>query len=280
MSLAETFEITRPSIVALGSKMAVTKQGQAPLFPTIYGTGFIVDNRGIVLTNRHVAEVLQNLPPHPRTGKPSAFALLYSNIEASEGVHGVRVFFIEVKGYNIPTTFTYEGDYYGEPMPDLAFLQLNVRDVPALNLATEPNTIRIGMPIATAGFALGEVALTVYQKVNQITPLLRHGVVSSVFPFPCPQPHGFTVDIMTQGGESGSPIFLAGSPVVVGLLHAGFDNTNITYALPSLMLSHALSSALSSGIMDLSDAPTFQSLVEQSGRNVAPSWEVIRDAAT
>jgi hypothetical protein len=194
-------------------------------------------------------------------------------------MHGVRLFVIEVKEYNIPTTFTYEEDYYGEPMPDLAFLQLNVRDVPAIGLATEPNTIRTGMSIATAGFALGEVALTVYKKVNQITPLLRHGVVSSVFPFPCPQPHGFTVDIMTQGGESGSPIFLADSPVVVGLLHAGFDNMNITYALPSLMLSHALSSFLSSGIMDLSDVPTFQSLIEKPEKNDTPGWEVIRDAS-
>jgi hypothetical protein len=37
---------------------------------------------------------------------------------------------------------------------------------------------------------------------------------------------------MTLGGESGSPIFLADSPAVVGLLHAGFDHTNITIALP------------------------------------------------
>lgn len=230
------------------------------------------------MTNRHVAEVLQNLQPHPQTGKSPAFALLSSNIEASEGMHGVRLFFTEIKGYNMLNTFTLEGNYYGQPMPDLAFLQLNVSDVPALSFASEPNTICIGMSIATAGFALGETALTVYQKVNQITPLLRHGVVSSVFPFPCPQPHGFTIDIMTQGGESGSPIFLADSPEVVGLLHAGFDNMNITYALPSWMLSQALSSSLSSGIMDLSDVPTFQSLVEKP--EITHKWEVIRNPAT
>ena len=92
MNLAETFEIVRPSIVALGSIMAVTNQGQTPIFPTIFGTGFIVDSRGIVLTNRHVAEALQNLQPHPQTGASPAFALLSSNIQASEGMHGVRLF--------------------------------------------------------------------------------------------------------------------------------------------------------------------------------------------
>ena len=273
MSLIETFEIVLPSIVALGTRAAITQHGQAPPFPTILGTGFVVDDRGIVLTNRHVAEALHRLPLHPRTGVSSACAIMYSKVEASEGMHGLRMFFVNIKGYSIPDSFSFEGDYYGQPTPDLAFLQLNVHDVPALNIATEPNTLRIGMPIATAGFALGTDALVVYKKVNQITPLLRYGIVSSLYPFPCPSPHGFTVDIMSQGGQSGSPIFLTDSPTVVGLLHAGFNNTNITMALPPLMLSQALSSCLSAANLDLSDVPTFQSLRVTSGSNNEMDWE-------
>jgi len=37
-------------------------------------------------------------------------------------------------------------------MPDLAFLHLDVKDVPAVTLATEPNVLTIGREIATAGF--------------------------------------------------------------------------------------------------------------------------------
>jgi S1-C subfamily serine protease len=278
MSLAETFESVRPSIVALGTRAAITHQGKTPLFPTILGTGFVVDDRGIVLTNRHVAEALQRVPRHPQTGKSSAFAIVHGQVEASDGGHSLGMNFVDINGYSVPHTFSFDGDFYGHPMPDLAFLQLNVRDVPALIIETEPNTLRIGLPIATAGFALGTTALVVYQRVNQITPLLRHGIVSSLYPFPCPSPHGFTVDIMTQGGESGSPIFLTDAPKVVGLLHAGFDNTNITMALPPSMLAQALSSCLAAADLDVTSVPSLESLQAQPGNHTKIDWELFPHA--
>ena len=274
MCLTETFESVRPSIVALGTRAAITRQGQTPVFPTILGTGFFVDDRGIVLTNRHVAEALQRVPRHPRTGASSAFAIVYGQVEASNDEHGLGMNFVEINGYSLPDTFTFDGDFYGQPMPDLAFLQLNVRDVPALQIESEPNTLRIGLPIATAGFALGTSALVVYQRVNQITPLLRHGIVSSLYPFPCPSPHGFTVDIMTQGGESGSPIFLTDAPRVVGLLHAGFDNTNITMALPPAMLAQALTACLDAAELDLASVPTLHSLHKAGSTDGRIDWEL------
>src|SRR5471030_2518616 len=78
------------------------------------------------------------------------------------------------------------------------------------------------MDVATAGFPLGDLPMTMFgNKINQLMPLLRRGVVSSVFPFTgVPQPHGFTIDIMQQGGSSGSPIFRCDAPVVVGMMSA------------------------------------------------------------
>jgi len=274
MNLAETFNVIRPSIVAFGSKLSVAKQGAQPLFPTIIGTGFVVDERGIVATNKHIAEDLQKMPPHPVTGESSAFALVYGEVEHSDNSHSLGMAFVDIKGFAIPHSFSMNGEYYGEPMPDLAFLQLKVQGIPALKLATEPNTWRIGMPVATAGFALGTNALIVYQKINQVTPLLRHGIISSLYPFPCPMPHGFTTDIMTQGGESGSPIFLTDSPIVIGLLHAGFNGANITLGLPSTMLSDALAASLAVAPLDLSDVPTFQTLMEESKVNGEVSWDI------
>jgi S1-C subfamily serine protease len=163
MTLVDTFESVRPSIVALGTRAAIAKQGQAPLFPTILGTGFFVDDRGIVLTNRHVAEALQRVPRHPRTGASSAFAIVYGKVEASDGAHSLGMNFVDIKGDSIPDTFSFDGDFYGQAMPDLAFLQLNVQAVPALRIGAEPNTLRIGLPIATAGFALGTDALVFYR---------------------------------------------------------------------------------------------------------------------
>jgi hypothetical protein len=146
--------------------------------------------------------------------------------------------------------------------------------VPALELATDLHTLDIGMPIATAGFALGHHALTGYGKVLQLTPMLRHGIVSSLYPFPCPSPHGFTVDIMTQGGESGSPIFMPDSPVVVGLLYSGFDGTNITVALPAPVLSASLNNYLATVPLELSGVPTLQSRRNTPGSNEEVNWDV------
>jgi len=135
--------------------------------------------------------------------------------------------------------------WYGETVPDFASVQLNVKDVPSVKLATAPGSLRIGMSVATAGFSLGESVLLPYKKVMQLTPLLLRGIISGPFPFPCPQPQGFTLDIMMQGGASGSPIFLEGDPLVVDMVSSGLRNTNINVALPSALIAGALESLLS-----------------------------------
>jgi hypothetical protein len=291
MPLPETFETVRKSIVALGTKLAIGQSGAPlPAFPTIIGTGFIVDERGIVITNRHVAEALTNLPTHPQTGESSAFAMIFSDIVATNGSHEMLAYNVDIRGYDIPHSFTTGGQFYGAGIPDLAFILLNVRDVPALRLATEPNTLRIGMPIATAGFARGTRALVLYDKLVQATPLLRQGIVSSLYPFPCPQPHGFTIDVMIQGGASGSPIFVHNEPVVVGMLYGGPEHLvydiygrktridmNITMALPSKMLSDALNQSLeATGTLDLTDVPSLNELRREGQPPHGATWDEIR----
>lgn len=275
MTLAQTFAAVRPGIIALASRRAVRTADRVPVFPEIIGTGFIADGRGVAITNRHVSNRLRQLLPHPQTGTPSAFAILFDEVVAGSGMHTMRAYCVGIRRYDELTSFTSSGSFYGEQIPDIAFIQLNVCDVPALELAADLHTLVIGMPIATAGFPLGEEALTGYGRVLQFTPMLRHGIISSLYPFPCPSPHGFTIDIMTQGGESGSPIFLTDSPKVVGLLYAGFNNSNITIALPSTMLSDALGSYLSTVPLDVSDIPTLQSLRELPGGDEQMNWDVI-----
>jgi len=148
-----------------------------------------------------------------------------------------------------------------------------VRDVPVLRLAEKPWSWSIGMPIATAGFAMGTAALTIYGTINSVTPLLRHGIVSSLFPFPCPTPHGFTIDVLSQGGQSGSPIFRANKPTVVGLLHAGFPNTNVTIAVTSLMVTKAFKALRRTVKYELNGIPTLLERLAQAKRTDEPMWE-------
>lgn len=137
-----------------------------------------------------------------------------------------------------------------------------MRDTPFLKLANGEFYIRPGMQIATAGFPMGTLPLTVMEKVNQVTPFIRRGIVSSVFPFSIPRPHGLTIDIMQQGGSSGSPIFYAHEPTVVGMMAAGmlegapvpigncsltaYVSTNISIAVSAHMIGLALPTFLKS----------------------------------
>lgn len=60
-------------------------------------------------------------------------------------------------------------------------------------------------------------------RASQISAFARRGIVSTVLPCACADPHGFSVDILSEGGASGSPIFRTDDPRVIGILHAGFD---------------------------------------------------------
>lgn len=272
MELQDTFKLVHPSIVAIGSRVAFGTPGAPPVFPTILGTGFIVDSRGIVATNKHVAELIPNLPRDPQTGAPAAFALVYSERHTNE-VGSFILNFVEIKYLAFIDTFLPPDGYVGMPVPDFAFIQLEVKDVPALSLINAPDSLKMGMPVATAGFPLGEIPLTHYGYVSQLTPFLRRGIVSSVFPGPCPFPHGFTVDIMMQGGGSGSPIFLADSPEVIGILHSGFEGTNITEALPSSLVAKGLEKCLETIPFDFSGVPTLQELIDRPSIDTKLSWQ-------
>src|SRR5689334_5420414 len=78
--LEKTFVDVRPSVVAFASRVV---RRDRPDFPEIIGTGFVVDSRGVAVTNKHVIDALQALPPHPRTQDPAAFCILPTSIQTS-----------------------------------------------------------------------------------------------------------------------------------------------------------------------------------------------------
>jgi len=163
---------------------------------------------------------------------------------------------VDVRDWCVLGEFQSSDRWYGETVPDLGFVQLGVREVPFLQLASEDFYIKVGMEIATIGFPMGTLPLTALGKLNQVTPFLRHGIVSSVYPFPTANPHGFTIDIMQQGGSSGSPIFRTADGSVIGMMSSGVIerkiaqsdqaslvytvNTNISIAEPSRVIKAAL----------------------------------------
>lgn len=187
MGLPETFATLRPSIVAFISRF-IWRAPDAPLpaFPMIFGTGFFVSGTGMVATNRHIIDEIErinDLPENPRVGNGAVGALVFTAIERLGSEVGMAMLNVDILGWNALAEFEADSPWYGEGLPDLGFVQLNVRDTPAVTLAVGEHIIRAGVSIATAGFPEGNRTVTFHEHVTQLTPVLRHGIISSVFPF-------------------------------------------------------------------------------------------------
>ena len=132
MALVESFQIVRPRIVAFFSRLALMKPGSATSLPPIIGTGFFVHSDGVVATNRHVVEAFEKLPPHPVTGVSSAGVLLFRETELRNGETHMGMINIDIVGAFPLQEFEMDSPWYGEAIPDLAFVQVKVREVPFL----------------------------------------------------------------------------------------------------------------------------------------------------
>jgi hypothetical protein len=277
MTLEESFEAISPCIVGFMSKLDRTRVGQKPIFPPIIATGFLADEMGIAVTNRHVIETFSQLPRHPKTGELPVAAFMFLRGDQGKSMQFVV---IPLKNWWGLESFTSTGEWYGQSVPDIGFVQLDIRQVPFLKLATADYFVRVGMKVSTIGYPMGTLPLTVMGKLNQMTPFLRHGIVSSVFPFPTAKPHGFTIDIMQQGGSSGSPIFALGEQAVIGMMSSSVidstpvqtdqgvkftvpQNTNISIAESAHIIQLALDGCRSNFSSSIEGVPTLEELRAQ-----------------
>jgi hypothetical protein len=230
-----------------------------PGFPAIIGTGFVVDTRGLVLTNQHVIEALEGIPTAAR------FVMLFPRPQFHEKRILFGVVLRKIKAINSIATFESSGPYYGQAKPDFGFVQIDVRDLPFLEICGDSNVLEVGQEVATTGFPMGDTPLSPFDpsKASQISPFTRRGIISSVLPCPCPDPHGFSIDILSEGGASGSPIFRTDDPRVIGVLHAGFPGAPITYGVPGHFLDAGLKQVRQDWNPDLRGIPTLDEVIEQ-----------------
>ena len=290
MELTELFDVAEPCIVGFISRI-VTRTAQAPAFPPIFGTGFLASRNGIVITNRHVVNAFDQVPRHPRTGEFAVAAVLGFPGEVIDGQRAWQGLTIDINSSNVLGEFASTDRWFGRETPDIGFVQLRVREINCLELASDDFYVKVGMPIATLGYPMGSIPLSVLGRLNQLTPFIRQGIVSSVFPFPGARPHGFTIDIMQQGGSSGSPILDPQNGKVVGMMSSSVlewniaqspvaslrysQNTNISIAEPAHIIKLALEQ-VEGGFPDSSGFPTLQELREahpQGSETEDFTWE-------
>ena len=113
--------------------------------------------------------------------------------------------------------------YCGPPKPDVAFVHIKMKNLPKANVKYDLKEIKEGRDVATAGFPMGTETLTAPGYLHQFSPTLQKGIISAVLPFQCKTPHALMINIMVQGGASGSPVFLPETGDVIGVLYGSLE---------------------------------------------------------
>jgi S1-C subfamily serine protease len=216
--LPDTIERVRPSIVAVG-----TYQPSGSPRQQFRGTGFVVGNGHLVVTNHHVAEVDVDANKREQLG-------VFSGRGQQARFHPAKI-------------------VARDPVHDLALLYIS-GPLPALSLAASANA-REGTEVAFTGFPIG-MALGLY-------PVTHRGIVSAVSPMAPPQTNSrlltakmiramrdpydvLQLDATAYPGNSGSPVFDQRSGEVIGVINSVLIKGNkeaalerpsgISYAIP------------------------------------------------
>lgn len=220
--LPATVATVKRSVVAVGTYDPVA----SPRF-AFRGSGFVVDDGHLLVTNAHVL---------PETSGEQKLAIQVGRVRMeSDGQFDIRTL----------TLLAIDRDH------DLALLRISGAALPSLVLA-EPDSVREGESIALMGFPIGGVL--------GFSPVTHRGIVASITPIVLPPANARQLDAaavarMRRGafdilqldataypGNSGGPVFDAESAQVVGVVNMVFvkgsresaltNPTGITYAIP------------------------------------------------
>lgn len=308
MSLSLAFAAVRPSVVAF--MPSVIQRGpdeKGEMFPII-GTGAVLGD-GLVVTNAHVVDALLKLPRPPdfpkdkfpflavlfHSVKPGDYAPISEEVVAEVPLEVAGLFRIDGL---IPKG---KGVYYGPDKPDFNIVRVKAKGLPSVELEANTDKLIEGVEVGTIGYPMGTDALRAPGWFHQFGPFLQRGIISAILPTRCKAPHSFVINVLSMGGASGSPVFLADNGHVIGILNSGLvetrptfgkvgsqlqvsgftqGSTNFTYVVPSYYIASALQSIVKNPQFELpSDTPTLKEIIERSpveqrvGRQVKPLAE-------
>lgn len=179
------------------------------------GTGFIVRDDGLIITNRHVVEGFTKVSVVTNDGQ------LFDNAK----VVGIY------------------------PTNDIAFVKIEASDLPTLEI-TDSDSVKVGDEIVAIGNALGifqnSVTSGIISALNRPLPLALNEI-GSVY-------EGlFQIDAAINHGNSGGPL-LNSKAQVIGINSAGAEAgaaENLGFSIPINQAKGGLNSLLKTGVFDV-----------------------------
>jgi len=235
-SLPDVIDRVRPSIVGVGTAYPPRQPNRKGDAVSYRGTGFVVGNGLLVVTNAHV------LPDKLDAGNNQSLAV-FSGRGAKATAH-------------IATVVATDEQH------DLALLAIQGEPLPALVLG-DSSTVREGQEVAFTGFPIGMV-LGLY-------PVTHRGIVAAITPIARPvensrslnaaqianlrnsQFDAFQLDAIAYPGNSGSPVFDPVTGRVIGVINSVFVKerkesvlerpSGISYAIPGSYVKALLKGA-------------------------------------
>jgi serine protease Do len=220
--LVEVVANAKRSVAAVGTFNPLAN----PRF-TFHGTGFVVGDGNLLITNAHVLS---------DPGKGAGPASLVIQLTSASGALEIRP----------ATVAALDRDH------DLALLRFTGSALPALTIA-QPSEIREGMSVAFIGFPIGGLL--------GFTPVTHRGIISSITAIALPPPNAqqlsdktvrrlrqgsfdiYQLDATAYPGNSGGPLLDAETGAVVGVVNmvlikgtkesALSQPTGISYAIPA-----------------------------------------------
>lgn len=266
MKLGEIYKKIANCIVSINLRSSLEQDITSHVnFNPILGTGFVIDESGIILTCGHVIdEIIKSAGQYLLDKINEKKADSIEKFKEGSDVNDL----IDVKGkcpafinffindgknvYVCPCDIIRASKIQGiktswnrvcNIVPDIGLIEADVKDLEKVILCDDFNKIEIGLEVGTSGFPFGKDLMigrevidnNIREYIQQASPTLKRGIISAILPIKCERPELFLTDIMVQGGQSGSPLFLVDTGEVIGIVIQSMHQLfNYTYTSNSI----------------------------------------------
>ena len=184
----------------------------------IFGTGFLVDPRGYVVSAYHVKESCSKLRESYKQKGINAKIAIFREINSGDS--NLTLKFTIMKDWGrlrmpVPHQYTIMPDIditIGRPLEQ-------ANDFPYLEIK-EPHKPEVLDEIAMCGYPAGEFSFDYSGEIAGVrfSPILQLGRIAGLMPFDsAPEPYAMQTDIVGTGGSSGSPLIDLGDTKVIGI---------------------------------------------------------------